>query len=155
MSEIDGFDPTTGETIELKATRASKISIRHLMQIMTNGSSRIVSLAPNKTKDSFLSMTMYNRDELLKLNETQWISVGQRIRYLLPRILDNHMVQNATDHPVIMTFDECKLPQFAPAPADYSLIPPDFACNTTQKRSRHSDQIISTNMNHRLSSVSR
>ena len=35
-------------------------------------------------------------------------------------------MKNAGANPLLMTFDKAKIPQFAPAPPGYSVIPPDY-----------------------------
>ena len=125
-TEVDGYDIEASATVEVKARRKTNPDIKGLIQIMTNGSSKIVNFKASKDGLSLESSVVHTREEVMNLHQSNWIYIGQRIRYLLPTVLDNPLVRNSVDHPVVMTFDKAKLPKFYPAPSGYSVIPPDY-----------------------------
>ena len=125
-TEVDGYDIEASATVEVKARRKTNPDIKGLIQIMTNGSSKIVNFKASKDGLSLESSVVHTREEIMNLHQSNWIYIGQRIRYLLPMVFDNPKVRNAVDTPVVMTFDKARLPQFSPAPSGYSVIPPDY-----------------------------
>ncbi len=129
-TEVDGYDMDTKEIVEVKASRRSgpRIGMKELLQMMANGSSRIVKLKTSEDNLSFESSTVSTREEIMNLLQDQYIYTGQRIKYMLPLVLDNQKVMNAIERPVMMSFSEDdKLPLFSPAPSGSSVIPPDFS----------------------------
>ena len=123
-TEVDGYDIEASATVEVKARRKTNPDIKGLIQIMTNGSSKIVNFKASKDGLSLESSVVHTREEIMNLHQSNWIYIGQRIRYLLPMVLDNPLVRNGGV--VVMTFDKAKLPRFSPAPSGYSVIPPDY-----------------------------
>ena len=66
--------------------------------------------------------------DVIASNEDQYIYAGQRIKYMLPLVLDNQKVLSAIERPVMMSFSEDdKLPLSSPAPPGSSVVPPDFS----------------------------
>jgi hypothetical protein len=128
-TEVDGYDMDTNEIVEVKASRSGpRIGMKELLQMMANGSSRIVKLKTSEDNLSFESSTVSTREEIMNLLEDQYIYTGQRIKYMLPLVLDNPKVMNAIERPVMMSFSEDdKLPLFSPAPSGSCVIPPDFS----------------------------
>lgn len=128
-TEVDGYDMDTKEIVEVKASRSGpRIGMKELLQMMANGSSRIVKLKASEDNLSFESSTVSTREEIMNLLEDQYIYTGQRIKYMLPLVLDNQKVMNAIERPVMMSFSEDdKLPLFSPAPSGSSVIPTDFS----------------------------
>lgn len=86
-NEVDGYDPDTSETVEVKARKEKPTKMEDLMQIILNGSSRIVNFRTSKDGTHLESSVTYSRDEILNLNEENWIYTGQRIKYLIRHIL--------------------------------------------------------------------
>ena len=128
-TEVDGYDMDTKEIVEVKASRRVKpASTKDLIQMMANGSSRIIKIKTSEDNLSFESCTVSTREEIMNLKEDQYIYAGQRIKYMLPLVLDNQKVLNAIERPIMMSFnDENKLPFFSPAPSGSIVVPPDFS----------------------------
>ena len=129
-TEVDGYDMDTKEIVEVKASRrGGGIRMKELIQMMANGSYWIVKIKTSEDNLSFESSTVSTREEIMNLLEDQYIFyAGQRIKYMLPLVLDNQKVLNAIDKPIMMSFNEDnKLPVFSPAPSGSTVIPPDFS----------------------------
>jgi len=124
-AEIDGYDIKTATSVEVKAKKGG-LKLKDFTQIMFNGGSKIVNFQVSNDKTRLESCQTFSRDRLRKRFKKPWIYAGQRVKYLLPLVLDHPAVRGATSSPVIMTFDNAKLPKFADAPPGYSLIPPDY-----------------------------
>ena len=127
-TEVDGYDMDTKEIVEVKTSRRTGMKMKELIQMMANGSSRVVKIKTSEDNLSFESSTVSTREEIMNLLEDRYIYAGQRIKYMLPLMLDNQKVLNAIDTPVMMSFSEDdKLPLFSPAPPGSSVVPPDFS----------------------------
>ena len=128
-TEVDGYDMDTNEIIEVKASkRGGSPDTKELIQMMANGSSRVVKIKTSEDNLSFESSTVSTREEIMNHLEDRYIYAGQRIKYMLPLVLNNQKVLNAIDRPVMMSFSEDdKLPLFSPAPPGSSVVPPDFS----------------------------
>ena len=127
-TEVDGYDMDTKEIVEVKTSSRTGMKMKDLIQMMANGSSRIVKIKTSEDNLSFESSTVSTRDEIIDLFEDRYIYAGQRIKYMLPLVLNNQKVLNAIDRPVMMSFSQDdKLPLFSPAPPGSSVVPPDFS----------------------------
>ena len=127
-TEVDGYDMDTKEIIEVKASKRTGMKMKELIQMMANGSSRVVKIKTSEDNLSFESSTVSTREEIMNHLEDRYIYAGQRIKYMLPLVLNNQKVLNAIDTPVMMSFSEDdKLPLFSPPPPGSSVVPSDFS----------------------------
>ena len=125
-SEVDGYDTDTGASIEIKSRKKTNLKMKVVMQASVNGSSRIAMIKASADEKSLESIQFFSVQEEKKRREEQWSSIGQRTKYLLSYIWDDPLVQGSADAPVVMKFDERKMPMFSPAPPESSVIPADF-----------------------------
>lgn len=128
LSELDAFDTNSGRPVEVKSRSACKYpSTKELVQASANGSSHIAVFQRSGDDKDIKSLAMYSLEEMRERHSNAWIYAGQRIRHTLNLVKANPTVQAAIRHPVIMSFDNSKLPVFTKAGPGCSLIPPDYA----------------------------
>ena len=125
-TEVDGLDSATGECIEVKVRKKSSLNMREIIQASVNGSARIAGVTPSADKTNLESIKIFSVQNEREQRKEKWTYNGQRAKYILSLIWNNPLVQSSTDAPVLMKFDQQKMPNFSPAPPGSSIIPADF-----------------------------
>ena len=124
-TEVDGLD-STGECVEVKVRNKPSLKMWEIIQASVNGSARIAGITPSADKTNLESIKIFSVQNEREQRKEKWTYNGQRAKYILSLIWNNPLVQSSTDAPVLMKFDQQKMPNFSPAPPGSSIIPADF-----------------------------
>ena len=97
--------------------------LREMLQLLASGSKRLLAVGLSRDRRQVVEI----REKTLSgeiCSSEAWSKVGQRIRYLLPRILDDPRVVGAVERPVHLVFDHSKLPVLKVAPPGCGVVDP-------------------------------
>ena len=128
-AEVDGS--IAGEPVEVKsftgtaATRSHSGTrrLREMLQLLASGSKRLLAAGLSRDRSQVVEIREKTLSGEIYSSEA-WSRVGQRIRYLLPRILDDPRVIGAVERPVHLVFDHSKLPVLKVAPPGCGVVDP-------------------------------
>ena len=124
--EVDGFESSTGTCIEVKSKSKPKLQMWEMLQASVNGSTQIACIIQSPDRMKLESLHMFSLHDERERHKDRWIYCGQRAKFLLSLFWENPLVQGSADAPVVMKFDEKKMPIFSLAPPDSFVIPADF-----------------------------
>ncbi|CAE7432240.1 unnamed protein product [Symbiodinium sp. CCMP2592] len=116
-SEVDAVDES-GELLEIKSSKhGNAISKEGVLQTLVNGSEAFLCCSLDEGQTKLLDAWRVSAKRAQQEHQQSLIYYGQRVRFMLAKVLKHFSENQSTATVWKLTFDDCKIPVFDPSEA--------------------------------------